>query len=442
MLARVSNPFIFPQKLQCEIAKKNFLEQPEFNTNVIRNFRIDWADKWPSKQRHPSAKNWRQQNTISREEMSGRQPQLTDLDDHNCLVRILICLNIEDLLSVADTSKQMRVAAEVALRRKYTDDFELFALSSVQPVEETHILSYNRIWSRGMRFLMRFMRCFGQYVSQLTIEKSSFISFTAAQAIFEHANRYLNISLKKLTVEHYFCFESAIQPFVNVVEIVVNCGISNEHFKWLFPNVQTIDYHAWQMGCIEQHFSELRNLYLCLFPDPLYFPVERKGDARRSLKSIVECFRSNPQLRTLKLFIPPEIIIDVMQSAAELLPSLEHLHIISTGQITATIKPIHFVNVKTFVFNLSVLITIPLQFSNLKHVVCIPRLEDERHAYRFLRWGQPVYDFFRKNPRIVTVAASKEFFDPLNISQMFPNIQQVTIHNACKITNRRRLPRI
>lgn len=53
------------------------------------------------------------------------QLQLTDLDDHNCLVRVLVNLDIDDLLNVADTCQQMRAAAKIALRLKYSRDFTL-----------------------------------------------------------------------------------------------------------------------------------------------------------------------------------------------------------------------------------------------------------------------------------------------------------------------------
>lgn len=349
------------------------------------------------------------------------QIHLTDLDYHSCLVRAPILLDIDDLLNVADTSKRMREAAQVALGLKYTRHFEIIVGNlgiRLDPGSLYDLKNNNCIKSRNTRFLLRFFRCFGQIISSCKLTLCS-NGITAAewQAIFEYVNRYSNISLKQLYIEHYEerCLHSATQPFVNVDDVLINFEIPKDQSKWLFTKVQAINVHSLDLGCLEQHLPELKLLKLDSFRD-LFFTFDLEERKSRSLQSILECFRCNPQLRELHLEIPTDMIIVSLQSAAELLPSLEHLYIKITDssylvQASATMKPIHFKNVKTFVFEYYGSYVIPLTFDKLEHFECVP----EGFFHRDYSQHEHVYDFIRNNPKIVKLTACNEVFKEASI---------------------------
>lgn len=391
--------------------------------------------KKPANQRFPSRsrvevdeKRHHSRMALKAENISGRQLELSDLDDHNCLVDILTKLNIVDLLSVADTSQQMRAAAEVALWQKYTRHLDLCVEIRPRQYRSERLYSFgrnNRLWSSDVRFLLRFFRCFGQSVCQLELW-SLFGDVRAPQVIFEYANRYASVSLKKFAFENCLktCLDLAKRPFVNVDKVLVNCKISKERFKWLFPKAQTIKFRISEFSCLEQHLPELSILNLDVF-----FSPEKRKDQEMS---ITECFRRNPQLRELKFNIPIDNIIDLVRRASELLSSLECLHITVHDDYRlmdpSRSKTVHFKNVKTFRLDYYRLDTIPLTFEDLKHFEFLPSgMNDQTYT-------QQVYDFIRKNPTIETLTSWKEFFAESNISQIFPSINEVIICNATELT--------
>lgn len=366
--------------------------------------------------------------------MSARPLQLTDLDDHHCLASILANLYLDDLLNVADTNKQMRAAAQVALGQKYTRQFKLFVDTNrfqPHPGKQSKLQKNNCIRSSDVRFLLRFFRCFGQYVSQLTLflrnaeEKATTnVTVEKIHTIFKYANQFSNISLKKLQLDNQtnadFPFDCAEHSFVNVVEVALfarRWKLSKEQFKWFFPKVHKITYRSKDVKCLEQHFPQLTSMDLQT--NGIFYTSEISED---QMVSIIKCFRCNPQLRQLQLYHPGGVAHDLIRSAAELLPSLEYLnvHAFRPEQPSA-----HFKNVKTFV-QYEAIDKIPLTFERLEQVESYCRTEFDHQ-----RFG----DFIRRNPTLTGVTAYKKFFDETNISQIVPSIREITICDADEITS-------
>lgn len=153
-------------------------------------------------------------------------------------------LDIDDLLNVADTSMQMRAVATLVAQKMYTDGIEL-VVNSFQNVSFAGIpyrLEKNNCFQcNEARFTMRFLRCFGHCVTELTLNHRCVRQanhLDNLNAVIDYAKRFSNISLQKFKVvcisKLDFSFGSATQPFVNVTEIsFFDCTsrLSKEHFK-------------------------------------------------------------------------------------------------------------------------------------------------------------------------------------------------------------------
>lgn len=164
-----------------EILTTNWTGERQVWFHISRKQNPTWHQKGLNKNRHQ-----RNRHQSKRQKISARELHLTDLDDHSCLERILDDLDIGDLLKVAVMSKQMRVAAQVAIGRKYTWQFLItgnFQITSNRYQYE--LTNDDRIQSSSARVLLRFLRCFGQYVSHLIIIIYSKRHHKLFQFIFE-----------------------------------------------------------------------------------------------------------------------------------------------------------------------------------------------------------------------------------------------------------------
>lgn len=173
--------------------------------------------------------------------MSQLKPTLLlDLHDHHCLERVLAYLNLEDLLNVAHTSQQMRAAAELTLRDKFKRHSHLYLIfikeCSIEFKVTTSMPHYAiELWD--LRFLLRFIRCFGASIAELRLGYNvpyHIIYMYRDNKLFrkimpflcEHASEYLNVSLKKMHIrwpglDNVDNFASVQKQFTNVEELHV-----------------------------------------------------------------------------------------------------------------------------------------------------------------------------------------------------------------------------
>lgn len=280
-------------------------------------------------------------------------------------------------------------------------------------------------------FVLRFFRCFGRYVSWLTLHnryrpwisrKDNMRDNRNWYRIFEYANRFSNVSMKKFDFSNSFSQEInldfAKQQFVNVQEVsVIKSNNQKKNFKLLSPKVQRINQHSDEFSCLEQHFPHLK----CLDSNSIHYNERPKN----LVVSITECFRCNPQMCELIFSFEYDGDLYLLRNAAELLPSLVYLctHPIQFYEIFLPLEPVDLKNATTFTYMYYGFDIIPMTFEKLEHFVSY-RIHNYNGTYH-----ARVSNFIKRNPTIVKLTACKEFFGQSNISEIFPSIQEVTIFN-------------
>lgn len=365
------------------------------------------------------------------------QLKLSNLDDHNCLVGILENLDILELLTVAQTSNAMKVAAQLTFRRKYGSSLNLYIISygSHRNTGYQYQLTQNEIVSRDTRFLLQFVRYFGQFISELLIKFRICHSnccntsleargmFTGKmKTFFNYVNEYCSDSLKKLIYitdcEALMTFTGTKKPFLNLEELHVhNWTTPKDRFKLLFPKLRHLTYESKDLRCIEQHFPELITLKLNPFICPLKTTLEG---------NIMETFRLNPQLRGLNMYLMEPWNAELMRSVAKLLPSLNCLEV--DGYFRHSDSPpahnhVHFDSVRTFKYDIGVYNEMTFTFENLKEFVCINSALNMR--------DRKIYSIINKNRSITKLSAGKKFFDDPHVLQtILPSLQEINIIKA------------
>lgn len=356
--------------------------------------------------------------------------KLTDLDNHYCLVGILSNLDVNNLLTVAHTSKQMRTAAKFALKRKFKSH-QYLCLTFNSAAKKNNIYVYqgspnNGVLSGNLRFSLQVIRCFGDIITEVTDhihhevnDKIVEMRLIKTSYLFSYVNEYLFNSLKKLTIDNrsnlFNIFSGAKNQFINIEEISAhNWTLSKEHFKWLFPRLQHFCYESDDFSCIEENFSEMKSIKLkALYLDWPHLNYTHLHE------SISKCFRLNPQLIELSItfsYVP----IEMVRSASELLPSLKSLEV-ETLLFWPNVTPIHFKNVDKF--KCSYRNTIPFKFDKLEE-------------FEF-RYSCDIYDndsngvmieFLTKHKSIVKLSvANKAFLLLTNLSEILPSLRELSI---------------
>lgn len=353
---------------------------------------------------------------------------LIDLDNHHCLVDILANLDLEDLLTVAHTSKQMRTVAELALKIKYIHH-------SVPLPDDFYYRDEPTVWinslrSCDMKTALQFIRCFGKSVVKLRfgwykravgrVTRKMSAQTKVISAFYTYANEYSNASLNNLTlfnIEGEF-FDNVNKPFMNVEVLTVNnCAIPKDRIDWMFPNILHFSFLSSDMRCIEHHFPKLLSLEL----KPIY--SEFNGNAVDA--SITECFRLNPQLCKLRLeSSKAPISVKLLEEASELLPSLLILESEFDPFEATPMIAVHFKSVTKFTFVCTRgLGLIPFTFEDLKQF----EYRYYNHDGIETNYGR-LNDFLRKHKSIDELIVNNEFMELSNVPDILPALEKLIIH--------------
>lgn len=267
--------------------------------------------------------------------------KITDLDA-DCLEHIFKYLSIRDLLNVANSRNSFKEGVEHAFTSKYGKREVLFFIEK----------SKGKIFEKGKGIIVKkfatgliFLRCFGALISTL---KVSGLRRKQHREFDRYLNDYCIETLKDLTF--FDAPERAIaglkQPFENVERLCVHCGVLGEKLsdfsKW-FPGLQSLKlfrlHSLANSECIEVHLPNLK----CLDIDDSHSVFH--------LDNVSNCFRLNPQLKTLHISKFGNIA-SVLRLASELL-QLEEL-IVYRPIFVGMKEVVHFNNVKRFGFDFSI----------------------------------------------------------------------------------------
>ncbi|XP_055323587.1 uncharacterized protein LOC129578686 [Sitodiplosis mosellana] len=268
--------------------------------------------------------------------------KLTDLNI-DCIEGILEHLEIDDLMSAADSNTRLRHAARFVYDRKYSEktvsllpgwNFE----SGSGPTRPEYIF-YN------VRSSFRLLRCFGHLVSGVLHLESAPDDYNENNEnycnLIGYIQEYCSATLNKFyfTFDNQFEFFTLKKPFAKVTELRFNVkdqinanlcalgdfdaiNITKDCLVRLFPAVQILEISAEcsqfvHSGCIANHFQQLEHLEI----------THCGSDWSSTCAEVyIDIIRKNPQLKKLNLY---QKIMDMnmFQALSENLQNLEYLEV-------------------------------------------------------------------------------------------------------------------
>lgn len=286
--------------------------------------------------------------------------EITDLND-DCLEHIFKKLNFVDLVNVAHTCKRFKWPVELAYASKYGKTNVTIKYWKC----DKNKLYEEGVWDHGwygnkvydLLFALRLLRCFGQFIPELTVDYLSSGPEKHLDCLDEYVNEYCADSLKKIQLKH--APEKAMnhlkQPFAIVESVSFHFGrLENsiiDFNKW-FPRMQTLNFwdsYPVNTSCIQHHFPNLDDLSLCSYFENDTF----------NRTNIIEVLRLNPQLK--RLCLRGELVnVAFIQSISEYLQSIDTLSIGCNQNFFETIDGvIHFQNVTNFTLHIGYMRTMP-----------------------------------------------------------------------------------
>lgn len=225
----------------------------------------------------------------------------TNLTDINidCLEGIFNNLDLINLLSVCDSNKYVKRAAELIFVRRYGKKkvwLDLFIHCPASPVTE----QLNQIKICGLRTCLKVLRCFGHLIANLHVTGDRFVLCGIKKdtnRLMDYVSQFGNKNLKEITFEK-----------LNEASLL--------HIKDEFATVETVRYKQCEVKgafiAINQIFPKMRSLEL-LWTDLTHadvfmpnlerllidLPIYLNTSQKQRIETMIQL---NPQLKCLKLY--------------------------------------------------------------------------------------------------------------------------------------------
>lgn len=240
-------------------------------------------------------------------EQNASSTRLTDVND-DCLERIFLYLNLDDLLNIVHTNKQLKNAADLAFSRKYDGTKSKIFVDSFHFSIE---LNGNPVRLISLHNPYRLLRSFGHLLSNLVVHTQKVVSYVN-EYCFESATE---ISFYKMSKAD---FNGLQKLFANVeVLSLISCILGSKvmQLNSRFPKIRMLKLIRLeaQPKCIKVHFPYLEQLEI-----KGALPTARINDT-------LSVLQLNPQLR--RLILDTDYTTTFLRTASMHLPSLQHLDI-------------------------------------------------------------------------------------------------------------------
>lgn len=223
---------------------------------------------------------------------------------YDCLERILDSLDLDDLLSVAQTCKRLQIAAAANFKDRFgkmavvlipkntINDFKGFR------TDESHIYIFE------MKFCLPFLRCFGSKILDLHVVH------TNTHAHYYHVDNYINQycadtlqSIEYVSRGQEFSDESFRKPFKKVeTGIIMYCNLKQlPNFVHWFPNLRHLEIDDLSIhNCVPACLPSLKHLSI----DFTYDFME---------ECIEDFLHENPQLQSIEFAIGYNVEIEMAE---------------------------------------------------------------------------------------------------------------------------------
>lgn len=317
-------------------------------------------------------------------------------------------LDRDDLLSIADTSKNLKPTAKILYARKF---------------DKNYVLLREYSYARRLHFL-RLLRCFGHLIIKL--EKNGFYTDAYLNQVYGYILEYCSKSLVELSL--YRIPEGVVsKPFLKVETLRVLGYYLGAQIKFLsawFPALRSLDLNDVRFtnsAAVEKHFPHLEELIIF-------------GYEAISSTPIGEVLRLNPQLRNLILdrINSPKLF----QNASKYLSQLDFLELSGKPNAFCGFRGdmINFKTVNKLILNFwhtetNVLTVFDIKFS-------FDRLEDFTLHLGGWKWNSGLTDFIQKHQTITKLTletkhkASKEH-DLTKIVRSISLLVKLTVFGSC-----------
>lgn len=222
---------------------------------------------------------------------------LTDINI-DCLESIFNNLDLISLLSVADSNKYVKRAAELIFVRRYGRKkiwLDLFIHCSASPVNE-HL---NQIKIRGLKTCLKVLRCFGHLITKLHIIGDRFVLCAIKEdtiRLIQYVSKFGNKNLREITFEKLS--EAALLHVKDEFAMVDTVRYEQCEVKTAFVGINRIFPN---MRSLELMWTDVTYTDICM-PKLEHLLIDQRSYLSTSQKKRIEAMiRLNPQLKCLKL---------------------------------------------------------------------------------------------------------------------------------------------
>lgn len=224
--------------------------------------------------------------------MAGEQSEVKSLTNiyYDCLERIFESLDLEDLLNVGRTCKQLKTAAAAKFADRYgTKTIFLVPFDTIGG-SDSEIMEFDNYIDVGQKIRLPFLWCFGSKIKVINITHHD------SEQIVPYINKYCTKSLTSLTFHCCRAFSN------DNIRIPLGPGV-------IFDLLSLIVKVFYQ-------FSKWFYITNDFIPEGVTFPhlkhlsigITRNCETRNcsseicEVRRVAKCLRANPQLQSLKMW--------------------------------------------------------------------------------------------------------------------------------------------
>lgn len=294
------------------------------------------------------------------------QTEFTDINT-DCLEKIFKCLELGDLLNIADTSKHFKETADIVVSRKFAK--KTILINNIR-VSRTRLINVrnNFVELIDLKSIFQTLRNFGHLIKKLRVYGDGFENLTEQTVDFRaksigylsyYIGDYCASSLTELTIKKVISFNLLKKPFLNVEKVKINTiysprvQLKRNWFIKMFPNVRQLKYDSvfgriTNFECITDHFPKMEHLdisYAFSNCKNLYRIISITDDeCIANNANVMKTLSLNPQLTSLAL--PYISDIEILQKISEQQHQLEYLSFQYAPKKDTNSNIVHFKSVK------------------------------------------------------------------------------------------------
>ncbi|XP_037051268.1 uncharacterized protein LOC119085114 [Bradysia coprophila] len=322
----------------------------------------------------------------------------------DCKMKIFEYLGYRDLISIAETCKQLHAVASDVFKRK-------FGKGKLALCPE-HLDESSRPWIKSFEdeapnmrpdtrlVILKLLRHFGHLVSHIFLNYEKHIAilpYSFRHHLEDYVAKYCSKTLSNLTliVRPKVLFDDNAVPFTNVKSLEMcessSLSIAKVPFTECFPNLHSLTWNAGSYNGLKARSIKVG------FPSVKHMIVSkgRCNEDCNSCASIIKLWELNPQLIELELHHDPDKCrIKLFPCIRDFLPNLQ-IFKVAVYEWPISGETIHFDSVVEFKLHLfRYCVIIPFTFARLKSF-CVTYYTKEAQSN--------VSDFIAKNEHLKTL---------------------------------------